>query len=267
MVEGARIDHAAHVNDAAMAVAELLEFDQAVAVALQFAMADRRTLLIIASDHETAGLSIRNGQTGNSTLESLVHPLKRMRVSSERLVQILGEDPSPADVAMQVQIHWGVRLSDAEAQSILDHAPTSRYKLQSALAGHVSRHHLDVGWASHHHTGGDVALYAYGPCAPSGLIDNTDIARVAAAAMRVDLDALTASLFADSRDIYPAAVFMPVENPDHLLLPDGSQIPFHDSVRIFPDGSRLPLGGLAVYIPETKTCHLPRPVADKRTRR
>jgi len=264
MVEGARIDHAAHVNDTAMALSELVEFDQAVAVALQFAMADKRTLLIIAADHETGALSIGNERVGGSKLESLVQPLKRMKVSSERLTQILGNSPSPADIAMQVQIHWGIRLTDAAAQSILDSAPTSQYKLQSALTSHINRNHLDVGWASHHHAGGDVSLYAYGPCAPSGLIENTDIARTAAAAMRVDLDALTASLFADSREIFPDAVFMPEENPDHLLLPDGSKIPFHDSARILPDGTRRPLGGLAVYIPETRTCHLPRPTGKRK---
>jgi len=261
MVEGARVDHAAHANDTAMAVTELVEFDQAVAVALQFARADRRTLLIVAADHETGALSIGNERVGGSKLETLVHPLKRMKVSSERLAHIIGKNPTPADIAMQVEIHWGIRLPDAAAQSILDSVPTSRYGLQSALATHVNRNRLDVGWASHHHTGGDVALYAHGPCAPSGLIENTDIARVAAAAMRVDLDALTASLFADSRDIYPGAVFMPAENPDHLLLPDGSIIPFHDSVRVLPGGARVPLGGLAVYVPETRVCHLPRPVS------
>jgi alkaline phosphatase len=257
MVEGARVDHALHVNDAAMAVNELLEFDQAVAVALQFARADRRTLLLIAADHETGGLALGNMRAAGSTLESLVHPLKRMKVSSERLVLLAGGDPAPADIAMLLEIHWGMRVSDNDAQTILDNAPASRFKLQSAITAHANQR-LDLGWTSHQHTGGDVSLHAYGPCAPSGLIENIDIARTAAAAMRVDLDALTASLFADSREVYPGAVLMPEDNPDHLLLPDGSKIPFHDSVRIFPDGTRRPLGGLAVYIPETRVCHVPR---------
>ncbi|MCL1887643.1 MAG: alkaline phosphatase [Kiritimatiellaeota bacterium] len=257
MVEGGRPDHAAHVNDTAMAVTELVEFDKAVAVALQFARRDRRRLLIVAADHETGGLTIGNHEAGGVHFENLILPLKRMRVSSERLVKIIGEEPTAADIAMRTQIHWGVRLTDDDAQGVLDAVPTSPFGLASALVSYVNRKSLKVGWTTHHHTGGDVTLYAYGPCAPSGLLDNTDIARVAAAAMRADLDALGASLFVDSRELFPDAVLMPAEKPDHLLLADGSRIFFDDSARVYPNGARRPLGGLAVHVPETRMCYLP----------
>ena len=261
MVEGGRPDHAAHANDAVMAVTELLEFDMAVAVALDFAQQDKRTLVIVAADHETGGLSLGNLRASSIKRDNLAGSIARMKVSAERLVQLIGKEPAPADIAIQLQLNWGIRITDDAAQSILDNAPTSAFGLASAITTHVNRNHLDLGWTSHQHTGGDVALYAYGPCAPSGLIDNTDIARTAAAAMRVDLDALTRELFVDSREIFPDAKFMPEENPDHLLLPDGGKIPFHDTVKILPDGTRRPLGGLAVYIPETHILHLPRDAA------
>ncbi|MFW9849113.1 MAG: alkaline phosphatase [Candidatus Thorarchaeota archaeon] len=62
MVEGGRIDHAGHdfnkVNDAL----ETIEFDKAVAVALDFVQAHSNTILIVTADHETGGLMI----TGDS---------------------------------------------------------------------------------------------------------------------------------------------------------------------------------------------------------
>ena len=47
MVEGGRIDHAAHLQDTPGLVQETLAFDQAVKTALEFAARDSNTLIII----------------------------------------------------------------------------------------------------------------------------------------------------------------------------------------------------------------------------
>ncbi len=261
MIEGGHPDHGAHANDPAMAVTEFLEFDDAVAVALGFAKNNGRTLVLIATDHECGGLSIGNPRSGQrSTLESLVLPLKNMRASSFRMAEILGDDPSPEELVMNVRLWWRIPLSDDSAREILELASTSKYKLQSALNAVVSRDYLDIGWIYNDHTGGDVSFYAYGPDVPSGLIDNTDIARLSADAFRLKLDDVSSALFVDSRELFPDAQLQ----SDHLRLSDGSKIFFDDSVRIFPDNSRRPLGGLAVYIPETGICYLPREAAKKK---
>ena len=58
MVEGSRIDHAGHANDAAAHVREVLAYDEAVAVVLDFARRDGQTLVVSVADHETGGLSL-----------------------------------------------------------------------------------------------------------------------------------------------------------------------------------------------------------------
>ncbi|MBA2353731.1 MAG: alkaline phosphatase, partial [Acidobacteria bacterium] len=65
MVEGASIDKRAHAADAERTVWDTIEFDRAVAVALEFARrtngdrdADNDTLVIVTADHETGGLAI-----------------------------------------------------------------------------------------------------------------------------------------------------------------------------------------------------------------
>ncbi|UCD50698.1 MAG: alkaline phosphatase [Phycisphaerales bacterium] len=61
MVEGSQIDWACHSNDADSCVRQTLLFDEAVKVAIDFALADGRTLLIVTADHETGGLTIADG--------------------------------------------------------------------------------------------------------------------------------------------------------------------------------------------------------------
>jgi len=61
MVEGSQIDWACHNNDADSCVRQTLLFDEAVKEAIDFALADGRTLLIVTADHETGGLTIPEG--------------------------------------------------------------------------------------------------------------------------------------------------------------------------------------------------------------
>ncbi len=58
MVEGGRIDHACHDNDATRAVWEAIAFDQAVAEGIRYARRKNDTLVIVVADHETGGMSV-----------------------------------------------------------------------------------------------------------------------------------------------------------------------------------------------------------------
>ena len=61
MVEGGRIDHACHANDAAAALGELREFDDVIALAEEFRAKHPDTLVIVTADHETGGLTVTTG--------------------------------------------------------------------------------------------------------------------------------------------------------------------------------------------------------------
>jgi alkaline phosphatase len=58
MVEGSQIDNAAAANDGTKVIDDVRSFDDAVQVALDFAIANPDTLLIVTADHETGGLSL-----------------------------------------------------------------------------------------------------------------------------------------------------------------------------------------------------------------
>ena len=67
MVEGSLIDYAAHANDAAWLLDEMRDFEQTVAVAMDFADTHPGTLVVVVADHETGGLSMPSGK-GDFTL-------------------------------------------------------------------------------------------------------------------------------------------------------------------------------------------------------
>ena len=58
LVEGAHIDKQSHLMDADRAIDEVIEFDQAVAVARRFADKAGDTVVVVLADHETSGFSI-----------------------------------------------------------------------------------------------------------------------------------------------------------------------------------------------------------------
>lgn len=64
MVEGGNIDHALHANDGGTAIKEILNFDQALGIALDFYRehADE-TLILVTADHDTGGMSHIHSRT------------------------------------------------------------------------------------------------------------------------------------------------------------------------------------------------------------
>jgi alkaline phosphatase len=67
MVEGSQIDWGGHANDAQYIITEVLDFDQALGVALDFAEKDGNTLVVVTADHETGGFALSaSGQKSGS---------------------------------------------------------------------------------------------------------------------------------------------------------------------------------------------------------
>jgi alkaline phosphatase len=86
MVEGSRIDHAAARGDSANVIGDVLAFDDAVAEALAFAETDPATLVIVAADHETGGLTIDLEPSETGPGADLNIPIAGNRDAKMRLV-------------------------------------------------------------------------------------------------------------------------------------------------------------------------------------
>lgn len=61
VVEGSQIDWAGHRNDWDYALSEIIDFDSAIKVAMDYADSNPDTLVIVTADHETGGLALVGG--------------------------------------------------------------------------------------------------------------------------------------------------------------------------------------------------------------
>lgn len=61
VVEGAHIDKKSHSNDGEGMKEALLSFDSAVGAALDYAKKDGHTLVVVTADHETGGITLKDG--------------------------------------------------------------------------------------------------------------------------------------------------------------------------------------------------------------
>ena len=91
-VEGGRVDHAAHDNDAASMLHDQLAFDDAIGVALEFAREQPDTLIVITTDHGTGNPGLcgmgSKYQRSNAGLERLAASTASFEAMNERLKAI-----------------------------------------------------------------------------------------------------------------------------------------------------------------------------------
>jgi alkaline phosphatase len=186
MIEGGRIDHAAHRNDAAGTIHDTLAFDAAVGVALEFARKNPDTLLLVTADHETAGMSlIGHSKTSTEYTGMDLEALKKATASFETIQGKLGKSPTPQLIKGLVKTHLGIEITDDEAKTVaadtirkLDPANYS-YPYLHSLA-FVLRPYYRVGWGSQTHTASPLYLFGVGPGSEriKGWMHNTEIFEV-----------------------------------------------------------------------------------------
>ena len=195
MVEGSKIDWAAHANDTVGMISDFLAFDAAVKEALEFAKKDKNTLVIAVTDHANSGITLGNRTTSGTydaiPVSAYIDPLKEATMTVEGAVSFLKEDKSNLE---EVAALYGLKnLTEKERKALTDSDKPGETMVRLL----AERAH--IGYTTGGHTGDDVFLYAYGPNKPTGLVENTDLAKVIAEAMGFQLDQLTSSLYIDAK--------------------------------------------------------------------
>lgn len=197
MVEGSKIDWAAHGNDTIGMISDFLAFDDAVKEALEFAKKDKNTLVIAVTDHGNSGITIGNMATTGSydtiPVSAYIDPLKEAAMTVEGALSFLKEDKSNLE---EVAALYGLKnLKDKERKALetSEQLPATMVKLLADRA--------NIGYTTGGHTGDDVFLYAYGPNKPTGLVENTDLAKIMAETMGFELGQLTSSLYMDAKPV------------------------------------------------------------------
>lgn len=186
-IEGGRVDHAAHANDAASLLREQLDFDEAIAAVLEWLGEGERardTLLVLTSDHGNAnpGLTIYD-QAADRAMANL----DRAKGSFERLEKAIEAAGSPeaavAGLRSMVGDVVGRELSEKEigvvAGSLTGRPaiPFSGLRGWSSALGSVLADDLGVSFISGNHSADYVEVTATGPGSESvvGCIDNISL--------------------------------------------------------------------------------------------
>lgn len=179
MIEGGKIDYAAHNDDGATVFQEVLDFDAAVAVAYEFYKKHKdETLIIVTADHETGGLVL--GYRGDYTL--YLKALSSQKVSVERMIEILQAEKETTwerlEQLVKKNIGVGIRNKKANGERV-----TVDYDLAREIAYNAVydlNRSAALSWASGNHSGTFVPLFAIGKGADmfNGVIDNTDIPKI-----------------------------------------------------------------------------------------
>ncbi len=100
MVEGGKIDWAAHANDAATIVNEVYDFDLAILEALAFYnLHPDETLIIITADHETGGISLGKATNEYDSDFSLLGKQKISIVEFAQIVKTYKQTHSVYDIS------------------------------------------------------------------------------------------------------------------------------------------------------------------------
>lgn len=192
LVEAGRIDHAAHVGDTKTMILEVLAFDDAIRVALDFQAANPDTLVIVTADHETGGLR-RMPDTAQyiGTLEPIACNMGYLNdlLDDADVLEVVADCGIPLTDEDKALLREHPADMDPEQMSWLDDVKVSTWA-QYVLSGIIARN-AHVEWTTSGHTPQAVFTYAIGPGEEryAGLLDNTDVAWITADLLGVTLGA------------------------------------------------------------------------------
>ncbi len=190
MIEGGRVDHAAHANDAAAILWDQLAFDDAIGRARAFAEARGDTLLVITTDHGNSNPGL-NGMgpdylDSNEHFERIAAAKSSVSAVRARLTEAASDGTPPSVDAAVAAVRDGLAVdiqtheAEAVALSVQKRVPSVLNRQHSAFVGvlgQVLSNYWGVGWTGTRHTADLCPVLAIGPGCERfhGLKRNTDL--------------------------------------------------------------------------------------------
>ena len=280
MVEGSKVDWAAHDNDAKNALIEFLEFDKACGEALRFAEKDGETLVLILPDHGTGSVTIGNAKSNHGydkfSLQELMSPIDNYKLSNSTMAEKL-KKADTAEWPKLFETYFGFTPQPAE----ITYLTTACDYPNSSIPEEQRRQNLSVckmlsqiiygrtyfGFTTFGHTIENVFLAVYHPQNDilKGVPTNIDVFKYLRGQMNLtdDMDKLTADIYAahqqvfdgfevkiDSVDKYNRR--LTVKNKKNVLVAES----FNNYVMV--NKMRVDLSSVIVYMDKTNTFYLPK---------
>ncbi|MEO1583526.1 MAG: alkaline phosphatase [Planctomycetota bacterium] len=189
-IEGGRVDHGAHANDAPATVFDQIAFDEAVGVVAEWAGERDDTLVIVTTDHGNANPGLTYyGSRGVESFERLANATGSFDAVM-RAAKAQGD--SLESLADALQRIMAVDLTESDIATLrrahVDRERTDAFDIANGIEpamGAVLANHFGVAFVSPNHTADLVEVTAFGPGSEAmpHLIDNVDLHTMAVAAM------------------------------------------------------------------------------------
>jgi len=199
MVEGSRIDMAAHSNDPASHVYDILAYHETIKVVKAYVKSHPGTIMISVSDHETGGLSLaRQNSEDYPKYRWLPEVITRVKKSAYILsTELLAYEGRDKERFIREKILFGglgiENPTEEEIKWLME--KNDQLAIEFYLGTMVSKR-AEIGWATHGHSGLDVNLYAYGAGTESlrGNVENTNIGDFISQYLELNLEKITNQL-------------------------------------------------------------------------
>lgn len=187
-IEGARVDHAAHMNDVAGLLWDQLAFDDAVAKVLEMTADRDDILVIVTSDHGNANPGLNGTGKGYTESNDAFKSITEVTCSYEELFEDWGRSPenTPELLASMIKQRMGFSLSEKETASLYSSITTgvggewsNQLDNPNGILGQIAGNHTGVGWTGTSHTSDPVMISAMGPQAErfTGIVPNQEFHR------------------------------------------------------------------------------------------
>lgn len=182
LIEGGKVDWAAHANDIAALIHDQLAFDEAVKTAIDFAEKDTETLVIITTDHGNANPGLIYGTDATKKFNSIAD----YKYTNEYILNAIHSNFNLQQIKDWIYQTNKISLSDQEAQHLLDFY-SGLEKMEDGLYNYkklpfkayseIQKKHNNIGWISMDHSGDYVELAAFGPGSEllKPFVKNTDM--------------------------------------------------------------------------------------------
>jgi len=168
LIEGGKVDWAAHANDIAALIHDQLAFDEAVKTAVDFAEKDTETLVIITTDHGNANPGLIYGTDATKKFNSIAD----YKYTNEYILNAIHSNFNLQQIKDWIYQTNKISLSDQEAQHLLDFY-SGLEKMEDGLYNYkklpfkayseIQKKHNNIGWISMDHSGDYVELAVFGP--------------------------------------------------------------------------------------------------------
>lgn len=286
MVEGSKIDWAAHDNDAKTMITDFLAFDEAVGTAIDFAQRDGKTVVIVMPDHGNSGISFGNRRSNwgydKIPLDSFMKPLTNYSISSWETAQIIKKS-EPESLTEIFQKYHAVTLTEKEIDFLYNttnwtKSPipkderTAGIPLEYAINRILYDNRSHIGFSTYGHTGEDVFLAVYHPAGdlPIGLNSNVEMNQYICKQLHIEdqLDLLNKEYFVPHQELFgenndvridslsPERYILTVKNKKNRL-----KIESYTNYAEY-NGEKITLKTVAIYVDKLNTFFIPRELAN-----